>query len=88
MVKKPYLIQTVGLTLNLLRQAPTYLYTVESVAFNLKPALSQFKLLLDTLRTIFFADSIIEIISFIKINLLKIIALIEISLFPLSHSPN
>ena len=39
---------------------------IESVTFNLKP---QFKLLLDTLRTKFFADSIIEIISFIEINL-------------------
>ena len=68
--KKPYLIKTVGLTLNLLRQAPTYVHTsIENLAFNLKPALSQFKLLLDTLRTKFFADSIIEIISFIEINL-------------------
>ena len=65
--KKPYLIQTVGLTLNFLRQAqPT---SIESITFNLKPALSQCKLLLDTLRTKFFADSIIEIISFIEINL-------------------
>ena len=45
------------------------------------------KLLLDTLRTKFYADSIIEIILFIEINLEKIIALIKISLFPLSHSP-
>ena len=79
MAKKPYLMLIVGLTLNLLRLAPTYFYRVFKTSFI--P-------LLDTTRTKFFAETIIEIISFIKIICKKLSHFFEISLLPLSHTPN
>jgi len=67
LAKKPYLIQTVGLAL-----AHTYV-----LLLNLKPVLSQFKLLLDTLKTKLFLTVNIVYRDICK----KIIAFIEVLLF-------